>query len=539
MMTSRMQYWRNALLVGFLAILLAGSAFAQDVLETRLPVTYVSVALIYVDGGRDKGVAVGDTLYASHGKLLVDAVARASTAAHLLDSTVVVAVGDFLILKKKAPILVQNQIRQDTAVSKTGATLKSVNLSPPEAPSNQNRVSGRVALQYIGVFSSDSRLDFNQPTLLTRLEVENLYGSGVRFSMYGRTYYNMSDNYKRNGDSSRLQFRPYEFLLENGDPNASFGYMVGRATSRYVSGLGTFDGGQMYYHQGSYTVGAIFGATVEDRDMSIDGDDKKGALFFNYRWLKDFSRQYEGTIAYARILKESHLDREFVYLQNSASLSQSLSFYQSSEFDLQAIDHGIRSSTFRMTNTFATMNVTPIQWLSLNLGYDASRSIYLFETMKSLPDTLFDNNLLHGYRLNFSVRLPASVTVGGTATYRSQSGDSRTSRTISGYGRISNLLQTELNGSVRYASISGIFSDGKDLTIDVDRTLFTLLSVSLRYDRYAYTLLRTDQRYLTSTLTLNASGRLSRSLYSVLAVDRVWDSFGDSYRLYAEMGLRF
>jgi hypothetical protein len=192
-----------------------------------------------------------------------------------------------------------------------------------------------------------------------------------------------------------------------------------------------------------------------------------------------------------------------------------------------------------MTNTFATVNVTPIQWLSLNLGYDASRSIYLFETMKSLPDTLFDNNLLHGYRLNFSVRLPASVTVGGTATYRSQSGDSRTSRTISGYGRISNLLQTELNGSVRYASISGIFSDGKDLTIDVDRTLFSLLSVSLRYDRYAYTLLRTDQRYLTSTLTLNASGRLSRSLYSVLAVDRVWDSSGDSYRLYAEMGLRF
>jgi hypothetical protein len=211
--------------------------------------------------------------------------------------------------------------------------------------------------------------------------------------------------------------------------------------------------------------------------MSIDGDDKKGALFFNYRWLKDFSRQYEGTIAYAQVLKESRLDREFVYLQNSASLSQNLSFYQSSEFDLQAIDHGIRSSTFRMTNTFATVNVTPIQWLSVNLGYDASRSIYLFETMKTLPDTLFDNNLLQGYRVNFSFRLPASLTVGGTATHRSQSGDSRNSRTFSGFGRISNLLQTELNGSVRYESISGMFSDGNDLTVD----LTGLSSRSCRY----------------------------------------------------------
>jgi hypothetical protein len=182
------QHWKKSLLTLLSVILLTGLAFAQDVLETMLPVTYVSVALIYVDGGRDKGVAVGDTLYTSHGKLIVDAVARASAAAHPLDSIMVVTVGEILVLKKKIVVVAQNQVRQDTAVSMTGMMPKNAKLSPPEAPSNQNRVSRRLALQYIGIFSSDSRLDFNQPTLLTRLEVENLYGSGVRFSMYGRTY---------------------------------------------------------------------------------------------------------------------------------------------------------------------------------------------------------------------------------------------------------------------------------------------------------------------------------------------------------------
>jgi len=53
------QHWKKSLLTLLSVILLTGLAFAQDVLETMLPVTYVSVALIYVDGGRTRELLSG------------------------------------------------------------------------------------------------------------------------------------------------------------------------------------------------------------------------------------------------------------------------------------------------------------------------------------------------------------------------------------------------------------------------------------------------------------------------------------------------
>ncbi len=131
------------------------------------------------------------------------------------------------------------------------------------------------------------------------------------------------------------------------------------------------------------------------------------------------------------------------------------------------------------------------------------------------------------------------MSLSGNVSYRTKKGDARDARTISGSYRISDIMGSEIGADVRYADIIGVYSEGKNFTVDVDRTFFYKLSVALRYDYYRYSILSLKQTYTTHTATVNSSFRFSRSLYSSLAVDGILDNTMNSLRIYAEIGYRF
>ena len=522
------------------------AAQGQVMKEMFFPVSYVSATTIYISAGRDDSLAIGDTLTilrnkATICKVVAVAVSRHSTATQIVSGKAEVMVGDTATIIKIIGIA---QILNADTLSVSTKPNRRV-LSPQEnsgkktSVPEENVVSGRVALQYSGVSAEDSRLNLSQPSTLIRLEVDKLFGTALRFSTYGRTYYDLSSNYNRYGDDSRLKIRMYEFTLSDEQPGGVFGYSAGRIASRFVGGLGTFDGGQLYYRMGDVTSGILYGAKVADRTMSIDGDDRREALFVNYHNGPDFLHQYDGTIAFARELFEGRLDREFIYIQNIATLGTEVNLYQSSELETQDVNNGVRSSSLKLSNTFVSLNYYPVEWFSTNVGYDASKTVYLFETMKTTPDTLIDRSYLQGYRLSATFRLPSSISISGNATYRTRKEDPRDARTLGGTFRYSSIAGSEINAGLRYMNIRGVYNDGNNITLDIDRTFFYSLSVSLRYDYYTYTLLTASQTYTTHTATANINYRVSREVYSALNFDRVWDSTVNSYRVYIEAGIRF
>ncbi len=526
--------------------LLPDSSAAQARKEFTFPVSYVSSTTVYISAGRDDSLAVGDTLMILHAskeicKVAVVAVSRHSTASQIVWGKGPVAVGDTATIMKI--LAATEEPKRDTVSELLKAPLpltaqREIRLAAKTMPA-ENVVMGRIAMQYSGVVAEDSRFNLSQPSMLMRLEVGKLFGTDLKFSMYGRSYYNLSANYNRYGDDTRLKIRMYEFTISDEQPERLFGYAAGRVTSRYVGGLGTFDGGQFYYRMGDFTSGILYGAQVADRTMSIDGDDRRGAFFVNYRSGPDFLHQYEGTIAYARQLFEGKLDREFFYLQNMATIGPQLNLYQSAEVETQNISNGNRSTSPKISNTFLSINYYPLQWLSANIGYDASKTVYLFESMKTTPDTLMDKFYLQGYRANVTFRLPYSIVMSANGTFRSRKDDPRDAQTLGGSLRVSGVAGSEYNVGVRYMNIRGVYNDGSNATLDVDRTFFYSVSVALRFDYYNYTLLANDQTYNTFTATANINYRISRELYSSLNFDRVWDSTMNSYRIYAEAGIRF
>ena len=526
--------------------LVPDSLRAQVRKEFAFLVSYVSATTIYISAGRDDSLAVGDTLTIFHAsrevcKVAAIAVSRHSTATQIVNGKGSVAVGDTATITKTVSIVEEPKRDTVSELLKTPVSQTTQRGARPVLKTipTENIVTGRFAVQYSGVVAEDSRFNLSQPSMLMRLEVGKLFGSDLKFSMYGRSYYDLSANYNRYGDDTRLKIRMYDFTVSDEQPEKMFGYAVGRVTSRYVGGLGTFDGGQFYYRMGEFTSGILYGALVADRTMSIDGDDRRGAFVVNYRSGPDFLHQYEGTIAYARQLFEGKLDREFFYLQNLATLGPQVNLYQSAELETQEISNGVRSTSPKISNTFLSVNYYPLQWLSANIGYDASKTVYLFESMKTTPDTLMDKFYLQGYRANVTFRLPYSMVMSANGAFRSRKDDPRDSRTLGGSFRISGVAGSEFNVGVRYMNIRGVYNDGSNATIDVDRTFFYAMSVALRFDYYTYTLLVNDQRYNTYTATANINYRISRELYSSLNFDRVWDSTMNSYRIYVEAGIRF
>jgi hypothetical protein len=518
---------------------------AQELTELRYGVSYVAASVVYINAGREGNIAVGDTVTIFRGSgqigtVLVTAVSKRSSAAQVLTQSAPIAAGDgavlFKAVEKKETAVVLTLSADNVVIDSAASTSAPV---PAAVAPTENIVSGRVSLQYLGTLAEISALNLSQPSTVLRLNVQNLYNTGLVFSMYARTYYDLSDIYSRYGDNNRLKNRVYDFSLQTADPTSAFGYGVGRMSSEFVGGMGTFDGGQFFYRQDNITTGFLYGAKVQDRTVGVNTGETKGAFFVNAKYGSDFLHQYSGTLAYGRQLVRQSTDREFLYLQNFFMMGPALSLYESSEFELNDIQNGVKKKTFKLSNTFFSVNYYPAEWISTNVGYDGSRSVYLFESMKSFSDTLLDKNIMQGYRAGATVRLPYFMSLSGNLSYRTKKGDARNARTLSGSYRISDLLQTEIGAGVRYADIIGVYSDGTNITVDVDRTFFNSLSLAARYDYYKYTVLTLKQTYTTHTVTLNSSYRFSKSIYSSLAVDGVLDNTMNSLRIYAEIGYRF
>ena len=510
------------------------------------PVTYVSSTAVYISAGSQDSLAVGDTLTIIHAskvicRVVAVALSRRSTAAQIIWGTDSVTVGDMATITKI--LAAAEEPRRDTISvllknplqpAPQRESWRAADVSPAE-----NIVSGRIALQYSGVLAEDSRFNISQPSMLMRLDVERLFGTGLRFSMYGRSYYDLSSNFNRYGDSTRLQIRMYDFTISNEQSDGLFGYSAGRITSRFVGGFGTFDGGQFYNRMGDFTSGILYGAKVADRTMAIDGDDRRGAFFVNYHTGPDFLHLYDGTIAYARQLYEGKLDREFFYIQNLAAIGPEFNLYHSAEIETQQISNGVRSTSPKISNTFLSINYYPLRWFSANLGYDASKPIYLFESMKTFSDTLLEKFYLQGYRANVTFRLPCSMVMSVNGAFRSKKDDPRDARTLGASFRMNGIAGSDYNAGVRYMNLHGVFNNGTNATLDIDKTFFTSLSVALRLDYYMYTLLVNSQTYKTYTATADIYYMISRDLYSSLNFDSVWDPTMNSYRIYIEAGMRW
>ena len=519
-------------LVGILAGASEAPAQTGQLRRINAAVTYVTPGTVYLNAGTVAGLQSGDTLTLVHagtssGRLVVNAVSSTTAAATLISTSVSAAIGDTAWVVKtveSSPPVQTSSPQQATRVKKPAST--------------ENIVTGRVGIQYAGAGVLLSKMDFSQPAVLLRLGIDRLFGSDITFTMYGRTYYDLSNQFSLYGQGSRMSTRVYEMSFAYDNPGSSFGYTFGRLLSPFLGGLGQFDGGQVFVRSGGLSAGVAAGTQADPRTSAVTLDYQKGAVFANYAWGGDVFTRSDATIAYGQQLYKGKFDRDFLYTQASIRPAQTLTFYQSSEFDLHDIIGGTRVSRIHLSSAFATLTYAPTRWLSLNAGYDATRLIYLFESMKAFPDSLINRELQKGIRGGFTLRLPMRTMLMTNATFR-PTHDVKNAHTINSTLRMSDIGSTEINAGVMYTTTISQYTRGSGYAFDLDRWIGTAVIVGGRLDRYWYTITAGNQHLSTTTATLNVNARLSQALYLLVNFDQVWDTLRKSQRVYFEFGVRF
>ena len=528
---------RVLLFLTFGVAIVAGQGVVSAQTQQRVTgtITYLSGTSVYIDQGRNTGIAPGDTLSVFRkgirvSRLVVTAISGSSSVGQPFATIIDPAVGDSVVILKV--------VEAPPTVQETPAGFQSARLLP-NGVSEGTTVHGRVGLQYAGIGELGRRPDFSQPSAVLRLDLNRLFGTAMTFTMYGRALHDLSEGFSRRGEGSRTRLRLFEMSLNYDTPTSWFGFSAGRVVSRYMGGLGAIDGGLLFARMGSLTAGVLAGTQPDNRTSAYDEDHQTITAFANFAFGGDLFRPADITVAYGQQLLQGRLDRDFLYLQGSFSPSEQLYFYQSTEVDLHTLVDGQRRSSPRLTNTFLTLSYTPVSWLNLNGGYDASRNFFLLESMSTFPDSLFDRELRQGIRTSVTARLPANVSIGATAHVRLPTASLPSGRNLGLSLRAGDILESGINAGVQYTAMDGSTNRGRELGADIDRWFGSILTMGLHFDRYSSTLGSQDNLTVTSTLGLLMSVRLSRAWYTVFSADRVDDGTRTVYRVFAEVSVHF
>jgi hypothetical protein len=101
------------------------------------------------------------------------------------------------------------------------------------------------------------------------------------------------------------------------------------------------------------------------------------------------------------------------------------------------------------------------------------------------------------------------------------------------------ILGSGINVGAQYANIRGLYTEGDDISVDLDAWLSDLFTATVRLDRYLYTVNGNPEQFRTLTGSANILCRISRTVYALVNYDQVWDSVQDARRLFLELGVRF
>ena len=527
--------------IGFIFLgLLAVHATAHAARRAlKYQISYISGTNIYINAGRIEGIFMNDTAIVVHGSTnagtaVVTAIADSSSALKIISQSDRISVGDTAIvsieLNEAQTNLTNSNMSQAPAASPV--------ISSAEKKTRENILSGRAAIQYYFISAEDSKFNLSQPAGMLVLNVSNLFGTGMILSFDDRSYYDGENNYSIYGNTAGFQHNLYQVSLTRDLPDASVGYGIGRMTSRFVGGIGTFDGAQFFYRLNSFTAG-ILGGAAADIPASLDYSGTRTAFFLNYHSGTDFFHQYDGTVAYGLQMVGGNLDRNFLYLQNSLSLGAKLYLYETTEIDMSQISEGVRRAGFNFSDTYFSANYYPMDWLFANIGYDASRDVYLFQSMKNVPDSLIDRNIMQGYRASVTGQLPEMITVSINATLNTRHDFPRDEHTLGGSIRASDILGTGINAGTSYMTMVGIYSNGHDFSANIDRTFFSRISMTLGYDSYSISVSTLQQIYTTQTLSGFLNYDLSAKIYFSVGAYDIIDATMNSINASAEIGFRF
>jgi hypothetical protein len=486
-------------------------------------VTYVTGASVYVDAGREQGLAPGDRLEVRRDGepiaiLSVSEVSGSRADCSILESSATPAIGD--------------SVRILTASA--GEESKPGKNRRPELG-----IRGRIGVQYLAVRDgTDDYGDYSQPAFDLRLDASQMGGSpwGLFVDARARrTYRDLSDG----GSDDDSRTRIYRLALSHESANGPWSFVAGRQYSPSLANVSIFDGLSGAYNRERWSAGIFSGSQPDAEDFGYNGDIREHGLYVEFRSPAASPRSWSLTTGLVGSYEDSEVNREFAYLQGRFR-GERLMAYVVQEIDInrdwKSDEAG--ESSLEATSSLVSLRFKASESISLFGGFDNRRNVRLLRDRET-PITEFDDSFRHGIWAGASFRLAERLSLALDARSRGgdDAGDSHAYTARLGVSRLSRRNVGIHLRSTRYDNpqMEG-WLYAVDVGLDLGTRLYFLAEAGLRDEESEISPLFDDS---LSWLSVELDIDLARRWYLLVALEQTSGDLEDYGQLFTRLSYRF
>jgi hypothetical protein len=514
--------WNGIIRFAVILALLCFAATARAGDDARI--TYVTGASVYVDLGRDQGLAPGDRLEATRdgeaiATLSVTEVSTNRSSCSVLESSAEPAVGDGVRVVSTAPAMASEE--------------------PAKKSRKKLGIRGRVGLQFLAVRDGTSDYgDYSQPALDLRLDAPHL--SGGPWGLFvdaraRRTYRDLSDG----GSDDDSRTRIYRLTVSHDSPEGPWSFVAGRQFSPSLANVAIFDGLSGAYNRERWSVGLFTGSQPDEQDFGYNGDIREHGFYYEFRSSADAEKDWSLTTGVVGSYDSSEVNREFAYLQGRFRGKKLLAYFvQEIDFNRDWKSDEAGESSLEATSSLLSLRYRASEKVSLFGGFDNRRNVRLLRDRET-PITEFDDDFRLGVWAGASFRLAEklSLSLDGRTRGGDDAGDSHAYTVRFGAGP---LTKRGLAMHLRSTRYSNPRMDGWLYAVDAG------LDVSARVYLQLEAGIRDEEREIVSAfddsltwVSLGADISLARRWYLLLALEQTSGDFEDYGQLFTRLSYRF
>ena len=524
---------RKLLILFFVGI----TARAQDISVTA-KVTYISSGTVYVSAGRSSGLKDSLLVYVVAGKdtaatMKVFAVSSKSSACTVLNSKREIVVGDNVAgtVPRPEDKDVAALFPADTA---SGEKIEARRSTLPKSAETRGLVAqGRVSLQYYTALFDNSAYNLSQPGLIVSMRVASR-DLPLTMEMYGNLRSVSRGGMNPFSSNASNESRIYRLSLEYDDQANVVTF--GRILSFYAPSIGSIDGVQYARRFGNFIAGGSIGFQPTFSQQGISTETKKMSLFARYE-KREF---YDLSVitAYARTYVSSQLDREAVSLGLNAYSSGGLSIYGYSDIDLRTKNGDQLTLSPTVSSALFMVNYRLADFVTVGVGVDASRPVYLLTSIQPFADSLVDRKMRSGATLSLNLYLANGLGIYNSYTPRSF--DVGFGKEYTNYSSVywSNVLSTGVMARGTYTMTSNGFTTSRGYGVNLQRNILGV-DITARYQRSKYNILQLNESNQSETFGADMMVLLSSRLSWIMSYDGVSGYGSKMNSLFTELSWRF
>jgi hypothetical protein len=483
-------------------------------MQTEFHVRYVSGPNVYIDAGRDAGLAEGTKIVLKQSpsrastagsdapvepgivaRLTVVSVASTSAVCQVDSSTRDLVVGDALSLPEAEveKIVAKNALGNTrmfpmiVAFSEGDPLDEEERDAIPHPPLPEiNQARGRIGFDYTTIQGLGAN-GFSSSVfgIVARADISRIAGSHWNLNGYWRGRVQSSSGPAQSSIQDLIN-RTYQMSLNYVNPDSHYTAGIGRLYLPWASSLEVIDGGYLARSMSTKNILGVFaGSTPDPTAWNYNPKRKLTGAFLNTHGGEWDSFHYSSTEGAGVELLGWSVDKPFLFSENDFSYKRLFSLYHSMQIDRPTANPGTPAVNFGVGQSLFSLRIQAHPRVELELTDTYFRDVPTYDA--SLVGTgLLDKYLFQGVNGGSRIQLPHRVTGYFSVGQSSASTDKKDSWNTMYGASMARIWKTELTIDARYSKFDSSFASGVYRTLTISRDLGDRFRLNLQGGKQSF-----------------------------------------------------